>query len=78
MAQHDIVYAVEIISEKELNLTATLDAKEIYSDVDFVVIAAPNNVYPKFLVMVWWQKKEAFVHENRPEKRFSVKVRQVW
>ena len=33
------------LAEKELNLTATLDAKEAYSDADFVVIAAPTNVY---------------------------------
>ena len=31
------------LTEKELNLTATLDAKEAYSDADFVVIAAPTN-----------------------------------
>lgn len=29
--------------EKELNLTATLDAKVAYTDADFVVIAAPTN-----------------------------------
>ena len=33
------------LAEKELDLTATLDAKEAYSDADFVVIAAPTNVY---------------------------------
>lgn len=31
------------LAEKELNLTATLDAKEAYSNADFVVIAAPTN-----------------------------------
>ncbi len=31
------------LAEKDLNLTATLDAKEAYSDADFVVIAAPTN-----------------------------------
>ena len=31
------------MAEKYLNLTATLDAKEAYKDVDFVVIAAPTN-----------------------------------
>ena len=35
---------------EKLDLTATLDAKEAYSDADFVVIAAPTNVYPKFSV----------------------------
>ncbi len=36
-------YIEKYLSEKELNLTATLDAKEAYSDADFVVIAAPTN-----------------------------------
>ena len=36
-------YIEKYLSEKELKLTATLDAKEAYSDADFVVIAAPTN-----------------------------------
>ena len=36
-------YIEKYLAEKELNLTATLDAKEAYSDADFVVIAAPTN-----------------------------------
>ena len=36
-------YIEKYLEEKELNLTATLDAKEAYSDADFVVIAAPTN-----------------------------------
>jgi UDPglucose 6-dehydrogenase len=66
LAQHNEVWAVEIIpekvelinqkkspiqddyiekylAEKDLNLTATLDAKAAYKDADFVVIAAPTN-----------------------------------
>ena len=66
LAQHNKVYAVDIIAEKvekinnrispiqdeyiekylkekELNLTATLDAESAYKDADFVVIAAPTN-----------------------------------
>lgn len=66
LAQHNKVYAVDIIPEKveminnkkspivdseiedylankELDLTATLDAKLAYSNADFVVIAAPTN-----------------------------------
>ena len=38
-------YIEKYLAEKELNLTATLDAKDAYSDADFVVIAAPTNVY---------------------------------
>ena len=38
-------YIEKYLAEKELYLTATLDAKAAYSDADFVVIAAPTNVY---------------------------------
>lgn len=40
-------YIEKYLAEKELDLTATLDAKEAYSDADFVVIAAPTNYDPK-------------------------------
>ena len=36
-------YIEKYLSEKELDLTATLDAKTAYSAADFVVIAAPTN-----------------------------------
>lgn len=36
-------YIEKYLTEKELNLVATLDAKEAYVDADFVVIAAPTN-----------------------------------
>lgn len=36
-------YIEKYLAEKDLNLTATLDAKEAYSNADFVVIAAPTN-----------------------------------
>lgn len=36
-------YIEKYLSEKKLNLTATLDAKSAYKDADFVVIAAPTN-----------------------------------
>ena len=38
-------YIEKYLAEKELKLTATLDAKQAYSDADFVVIAAPTNVW---------------------------------
>lgn len=66
LAQHNTVYAVDIIqekvelinnrkspiqddyiekylAEKELDLTATLDAESAYTDADFVIIATPTN-----------------------------------
>lgn len=70
LAQHNQVYAVDIVpekvemlnrrespirdeyiekylAEKELDLTATLDARMAYSKADFVVIAAPTNYDPE-------------------------------
>ena len=36
-------YIEKYLAEKELNLTATLDAEAAYRDAEFVVIAAPTN-----------------------------------
>lgn len=36
-------YIEKYLAEEKLNLTATLDAKEAYSNADYVVIAAPTN-----------------------------------
>lgn len=43
-------YIEKYLAEKELDLVATINAEEAYTDADFVVIAAPTNVYPKFSV----------------------------
>ena len=43
-------YLEKYLAEKNLDLTATLDAKAAYSDADFVVIAALTNVYLKLSV----------------------------
>ncbi|MBR6655394.1 MAG: nucleotide sugar dehydrogenase [Alistipes sp.] len=40
-------YIERYLSEKDLNLRATLDAKSAYRDADFVVIAAPTNYDPQ-------------------------------
>lgn len=40
-------YIEKYLSEKDLNLRATLDGKAAYSDADFVVIAAPTNYDPQ-------------------------------
>ena len=40
-------YIEEYLANKDLNLTATLDAEVAYSTADFVVIAAPTNYDPK-------------------------------
>lgn len=36
-------YIEKYLAEKELDLTATLDAETAYTDADFVVVAAPTN-----------------------------------
>ncbi|MEG2719668.1 MAG: 3-hydroxyacyl-CoA dehydrogenase NAD-binding domain-containing protein, partial [Clostridia bacterium] len=36
-------YIEKYLSEKQLDLTATLDGEAAYRDADFVVIAAPTN-----------------------------------
>ena len=38
---------IRTLSEKELNLTATLDGRSAYKEADFVVIAAPTNYDPQ-------------------------------
>ena len=43
-------YIEKYLAEKEMNLTATLNAKTAYADADFVVIAGPTNVYLKLSV----------------------------
>lgn len=55
-------YIEKYLAEKELNLTATLDAKEAYSDADFVVIAAPTNVYSTNRIDVASPKRTCFAH----------------
>ena len=55
-------YIEKYLAEKELNLTATLDAKAAYSDADFVVIAAPTNVYSTNDTDVASYKRTRFAH----------------
>lgn len=40
-------YIEKYLSEKPLNLVATLDGKDAYKDADFVVIATPTNYDPE-------------------------------
>lgn len=40
-------YIEKYLSEKNLNLTATLDAENAYKSAEFVIIAAPTNYDPK-------------------------------
>lgn len=37
----------EYLSEKELNLTATVNSKEAYAGADFIIISTPTNYDPK-------------------------------
>ena len=40
-------YIEAYFAEKELNLRATLDAEEAYTDAEYVIVAAPTNYDPK-------------------------------
>ena len=55
-------YIEKYLAEKDLNLTATLDAKVAYSDADFVVIAAPTNVWSINHIDVAASKRACFAH----------------
>ena len=55
-------YIEKYLAEKELNLAATLDAKTAYADADFVVIAAPTNVYSTNRIDVETSKRTCFAH----------------
>lgn len=55
-------YIEKYLAEKNLDLTATLDAKAAYSDADFVVIAALTNVYSTNHIDVALPKRTCFAH----------------
>lgn len=55
-------YIEKYLAEKNLDLTATLDAKAAYSDADFVVIAALTNVYSTNHIDVATSKRTCFTH----------------
>ena len=55
-------YIEKYLAEKNLDLTATLDAKAAYSDADFVVIAALTNVYSTNRIDVASSKRTCFAH----------------
>lgn len=68
-------YIEQYLSEKNLNLTATLDAKEAYSAADFVVIAAPTN-YDSFTQHFDTSAVEAVINlvmENNPNAIIVIK-----
>ena len=62
-------YIEKYLAEKELNLTATLDAKAAYTDADFVVIAASTNVYGANRSNVAYVKKDPIFTLNIPKIR---------
>ena len=55
-------YIEKYLTENDLDLTATLDAKAAYSDADFVVIAALTNVYSTNRIDVALPKRTCFAH----------------
>ena len=69
-------YIEKYLTEKDLDLTATLDAKAAYSDADFVVIAALTNVYSTNRIDVASSKKTKFSHSTY--RRFVAKHPDIW
>ena len=55
-------YIEKFLKEKNLNLRATLDGASAYKDADFVVIAAPTNVYSTNRIDVATSKRTCFAH----------------
>ena len=55
-------YIEKYLAEKDLDLTATLDGEAAYRDADFVVIAAPTNVYSTNRIDVALPKRTCFAH----------------
>lgn len=55
-------YIEKYLAEKDLDLTATLDTEMAYSAADFVVIAAPTNVYSTNNIDVATSKRTCFAH----------------
>lgn len=50
-------YIEKYLAEKDLDLVATINAEDAYTDADFVVIAAPTNVYSINRIDVATQKE---------------------
>ena len=55
-------YIEKYLAEKDLDLTATLDGETAYRDADFVIIAAPTNVYSTNRIDVASSKRTCFAH----------------
>ena len=68
-------YIEKYLAEKDLDLTATLDAKKAYTDADFVVIAAPTNYDSKknFFDTSAVEAVIKLVIENNPEAIMVIK-----
>ena len=55
-------YIEKYLAEKDLNLKATLNAEEAYSDADFVVIANPRQIMiPSKIILILLRWKPSFV-----------------
>lgn len=58
-------YIEKYLKEKTLNLTATTDGEAAYSSADFIIIAAPTNVWSTNRIDVAWSKRTCFVHSTQ-------------
>ena len=55
-------YIEKYLAEKELRLKATTDGEAAYKDAEFVIIAAPTNVYSTNCIDVAKSKSACFAH----------------
>ena len=55
-------YIEKYLAEKDIDLTAMLNTEMAYSVADFVVIAAPTNVYSTNRIDVASSKRACFAH----------------
>ena len=73
-------YIEKYLAEKKLNLTATLEVKEAYSDADFVVIAAPTNYDSKknFSIQVQSKRLSSWLLSTTRKLSWSLSPRFQW
>ena len=52
-------YIEKYLSEKSLNLVATLDSEQAYTDADFIIVAVPTNYDSKMSFLIHQQLKRS-------------------
>ena len=58
-------YIEKFLKEKELSLTETLDTQKAYKEAEYIIVAAPINVYSTNRIDVASSKRTCFVHSTQ-------------